>query len=491
MTAQGRWDTDTKEAEDMAAWAEKAAANGHRDRLLMFGADDAGNADALNLLFGSQFLYCSAYGWLYWAKTHWEREDAETILRTYTIKALRKRRHVAVDAENDPIVGCTKSNSARISCCIIEFKRHVTVSADVFDASPDELNCKNGVLNLRLGSLRAHHPTDRFTYCLPVGYNDRRDITEWTAYLGGVVGGGDETMRYFQLAMGYTLTGHTREEILFYLFGPTRSGKGTIAETMHVLLGNLLSVMADFNTFTAKRDNDTSNFDLASLKPARAVFASESTRTQSLNPAKIKAMTGGDDIRCCFKHKDYFTYRPQFKMWMLSNHQVNGDPDDDALWGRVRVIPFPNSYLGKEDKTLKARFKREDGLEMVLRWAVAGTMAWYALGEAGFGPPPEAVRVATEQHRVDVDTLRPWLETATEKVVDHWVSDEEVWHSYTAWCQRESVEYPKGRTGLLQSLRMKGYDVSVQRKVDGKNLRGVVGLRLVERPTPPNGTVVF
>ncbi len=126
------------------------------------------------------------------------------------------------------------------------------------------------------------------------------------------------------------------------------------------------------NSFTAKREADAQNFDLAELKSARLVIASESNRYQSLNPAKIKQITGGNDIRAAFKHRDMFSYRPQFKVWLVSNHEVNGDPDDDALWGRMQVLTFPRSHLGEEDTELKQRLRRPGNLQGVLRWAVEG-----------------------------------------------------------------------------------------------------------------------
>jgi hypothetical protein len=58
-----------------------------------------------------------------------------------------------------------------------------------------------------------------------------------------------------------------------------------------------------------------------------------------------------------FKHKDFFEYKPQFKILLTSNHQIKGDVNDDAFWGRLRIIEFPHSFLGREDKTLKARMQ--------------------------------------------------------------------------------------------------------------------------------------
>ena len=65
--------------------------------------------------------------------------------------------------------------------------------------------------------------------------------------------------------------------------------------------GFAVSGEMDFASMTARREGDTQNFDLAPLKPARLVITSESNAHETLNPAKIKQITGGNFIRCSFK----------------------------------------------------------------------------------------------------------------------------------------------------------------------------------------------
>ena len=443
-----------------------------------FDADDAGNGDAMYQLFGHTFVYNEAVGWMYYTDTHWQADEGHARLMKSAIETLRTRRHAAVEADRENIVKVTASNTQRINGAIACFKTHVVRSIDTFDAEEHLLNCKNGVVNLKTGELRPHSNDQFFTYCVPIEYK-ASDAAEWIDYLHGVVGGGDEMIDYLQLALGYSLTGSTREECLFYLFGPTRSGKGTVAEIILRLLPRPLSTMVDFNSFTAKREGDVSNFDLAELKPSRVVFASESQRNQSLNPAKIKQLTGGDLVRASFKHKNFFTYRPQFKVWMLSNWPVNGDPEDDALWGRVRVIPFPNSYLGKEDKGKKERLKTDVVLTGILYWAVQGASKWYALGSSGLRTPDYVAKI-TKSQRDDQDFVKQWLNECCEEAKedeDAWTSNETVMANYNKWCEANNVNAKKAK-GLAQSLQAKGFKTGVPKWIGGKTQKCVKGLRI-------------
>lgn len=444
-----------------------------------FDADDSGNGDAMYYLFGKQFLYCGTWGWLTFNGTYWEIDSEGADVKRRAVDTLRKRRHQAVDDDKEAIVKVTKADDRRVNGCINRFKTLVNIKIDAFDRDTDVLNCKNGLLDLRTGIVTPHSYTQYYTYCLPVEYGPA-ECPEWFEYLESVVGGGKEVIDYLQQAAGYSLTGHISEENLFYLHGPSRSGKGTFAETFLELLPTPLSTMVDFNSFTAKREGDVSNFDLAPLKPARMIFASESNRSQSLNPAKIKQLTGGDPVRASYKHRDFFSYRPQFKVWMLSNWPVNGDPEDDALWGRVRVISFPTSFLGREDKSKKARLKSPENLKGILYWAVQGAIAWYKLGPAGL-TTPDAVKKTTQDHRDELDYVAQWLEDCGENVPDGWTSNKVVTASYLQWCKNNNAQYPKGPKGLALSLQARGYKTGEQRKVwvsptEKKNQKGVLGL---------------
>lgn len=458
--------------------------------LCAFSADDAGNGDALFALYGDNFLWCNERGWFTYTGTHWKFDADGAEVKKRAVEVLRRRRHAAVECEKEAIVACTKGDERRVNGCVSRFRTLVGISIDAFDNDPDALNCKNGVLDLRTGTLTPHTRNQRFSYCLPVKYAQSYCL-EWIDYLNSVVGGGEEVIDYLQMALGYSLTGHTSEEVLFYGYGPTRAGKGTLAEIFQALLPNPIATMVDFNSFTAKREGDVSNFDLAPLKPSRMIFASESNRNQSLNPAKIKQLTGGDLVRACYKHKDFFAYRPQFKVWMLSNWPVNGDPEDDALWGRVRVIEFPNSFLGVEDKSKKARLKEPASLQAILYWAVQGAIKWYARGAAGL-PTPKVVQETTQAHRDELDYVQQWLDEVTGEdevgesndVDEAWTMNEVVMASYSAWCKNNNVQYPKGPKGLAQSLKAKNYKVGEVKWVldptdnKYKSKRGVGGLKI-------------
>ena len=438
-------------------------------------ADDDGNAKCAYALFGRDFLYCDAYGWMHWTGTHWQGDEAEAKIDRALFAMLKQRRLAAVAAGKEALVKVTTGTSRRMRDCKTAFRSLVVARVEDFDQSADELNVANGILNLRTGELAPHDPGRRFTYCSKIPYDPEANDGAWLEFLADVVGGGPAVIDYLQMAVGYSLTGHTSEECLWYVFGPSRSGKGIFTEVMLALLGSPLAIEVDFATFTAKREGDTQNFDLAPLKPTRLVITSESNRYEVLNAGKIKQLTGGNYVRAAYKHRDLFTYRPQFKAWLVSNQPVNADVDDDALWYRVKVLEFPNGHIGKEDKTLKARIKAADTLKGVLKWAVAGAMKWYATPEGL--EHPNWVKLATKEHRSELDFVQSWLDERCEEAAGAWIANGALYTSYESWCKVNGVQ-PKALRGLSMSLKAKGFTVGEQRWIDGQNNKGVAGLAL-------------
>ena len=439
-------------------------------------ADDEGNAQCVATTFAGQFLYCDAYGYLHWTGRYWSLGDAEAMLDRAVVYTLKRRRMTAVQASREDIIRSSMPSARRVRDCKYLIRSLVTVDVAEFDRDPESLNCANGVLNLRTGQLAPHDPQHRFTYCVPVPYEPSADRTQWDLFLGQVVGGGGDVLRYLQQAVGYSLSGYTQEECLFYIYGPTRSGKGTFSETLLAILPKPLGVEVDFVTFTASRDQDSQNFDLAPLKPARLVFASESNKYQGLNTGKIKSLTGGNEVRYAFKHRDHFSYRPQYKIWLVSNHPVNADVDDNAAWYRVKVIEFPNSMAAREDKGLKRRMREPENLRGVLAWAVEGAKLWLNSPHGLVTPQP--VTAKTREHRDLLDYVRLWLDECTEKDEPGWATSEAVYQSYSEWCKANGVK-PKEQRSFVATLKTRGFQVGVQKWVGPRNLRAIVGLRIL------------
>lgn len=425
------------------------------EELLSFSADDEGNAQATYTLYGHVLRFAEEIGWLWYTGTHWSHHGADARASRATTETMKLRRQLAVQHEREAIVKATRASRPRVTGAKAQLADLLTVSIESFNLEPDLLNCRNGVLDLRTGELSPHEPAQRFTYCIPTEYDAGASWALWETFLRQVIGDDDELLDYLQTAVGYTLTGYTNEEILFYLFGPQRSGKGTFTETLRALLGKPLSAGVRFEMMTRDRSGDANNADLASLHATRYITASESTRYTALRPDVVKSITGGDYLQVAHKYGKFFDFRPQFKLWLTSNWPLNLDVDEDPAWGRVKVIGFPNSHAGNEDKTLKLRLRAPEALRGLLAWAAEGARRWYA-AENGL-ETPAAVEQLGREHRAQLDTIQQFLDECCNRTPGAIVPNSRLYAAYEEWATDNGIT-PRKAKSFTQALNRKGLE---------------------------------
>lgn len=435
--------------------------------------DHEGTARCVLAMFPKIYKFTPSHGWLVYNGRFWDMDGGASIGRAI-VKTLRTREQVVeAGIEDEKAKNNIKRLLAANSFVVngirarLQEQKEVYCAIDDFDNYPDKLNCNNGLLDLKTGTLEAHSPDQLLTYCLTLDYNPEASQDLWWDFITQVVP--SDVQMFLQIAAGYFLTGHTTEECLFYGYGPTRSGKGTYTETITSVLQSL-SVGLNFKTFTAERSADTQNFDLAPLKNKRLVVASESRKNERLNEAVLKQVTGGDNIYCAHKNKPHFSYKPQFKIMLMSNHPANTDPTDAAAWGRLRVINFPNSFLGKEDRSLKHRLKERASLEGVLAWMVEGAKYWYEIGL----PVPDSVTELTAKQQIMANSVAMFVDQCCSIEPDGFEPGTPLFKAYKEWCKDEGYQ-PLGRKNFTIAMNELGID-SDRQTHGGKVSRGFIGI---------------
>ena len=298
-----------------------------------------------------------------------------------------------------------------------------------------------------------------------VEFRDDAECPLWLAFLEKIFGGNAEIIGYLQRAVGYSLTGDTREQCLHLLHGSGSNGKSTFLEVLQALMGDY-GVQADFATFVEKKGDGPRN-DVARLAGTRMVRSSEIGEGKRLNESLVKSLTGQDTIAARFLYSEAFEFRPTFKLWLAANHKPVIRGTDHAIWRRVRLIPFTVTISESEkDETLKDRLIAE--LPGILRWAVEGCHLWLERGLH----PPDAVTVATTAYKNESDILGTFLEECCEIGSGLEVSATELYTAYKRWAH-ENGEFELSQTAFGRRIEERGFDV---RKNGVKYRRG---LRLV------------
>ena len=148
------------------------------------------------------------------------------------------------------------------------------------------------------------------------------------------------------------------------------------------------------------------------------------------------------------------------------------------MWQRIRVIEFPHSFAGREDRLLKDTLRQPEALRGVLLWAVLGAIKWYGRAERGL-ETPEPVAAATARARDDLDNVGQWVSECIVRVDDPeaFVPNAELYDNYENWCRQNGVT-PKQQRSLTMSLQKKDYQAGKRCKVRGRTYRGCAGIKL-------------
>lgn len=348
----------------------------------------------------------------------------------------------------------------------------VPAKASDFDANHELLSVENGTVNLRTGKLQPHAPSDMITKRLDVAYHPDAPAERWNQFLDEVFPNHPDLPGFMKRLVGYGCTGSTSEHCFAFLHGQGSNGKSVFLDALiHVFKG--VTQATQFSTFEKSVNVGQASPELASLRGARLVTASETEKYSRLAEALVKQLTGGDPITCRFLNANPFTYVPSFLLLVAGNFKPAILSQDEGTWRRVKLIPFDATFSyarGNKDTTLPAKLREE--AEGILAWAVAGAVEWYAngLGE------PTSVATATQDYRESEDRLQEWLNACLVKEEGARVAPMAARRAYAEWAEDAGLDRKERLSGwaLAVELESRGF-----KKAKKRGAWGFDGLRLM------------
>jgi putative DNA primase/helicase len=416
---------------------------------------DLGNSERFIIRHGADVRYCYPWGaWLVFTGARWERDEGGKVhrLAKATVRNIYEEAAEAEDEQERKALAqhATRSEAeARIRAMLELAKPEEPVSPEDLDARPWFLNVQNGTIDLRTGTLHPHRREDLITKLAPVSYDPDATAPTWTAFLERVLP--DEELRAFvQRAVGYSATGDTSEQCMIINHGGGANGKSTFQETIAAALGDY-AMRAPTEMLLAKRASGIPN-DVARLKGARFVAASETEEGRRLAESLIKDLTGQDTITARFMRAEWFDFKPTHKLWLSTNHKPEIRGTDAAIWRRIRLVPWSVTIPpAEQDKRLLAKLRAE--LPGILAWIVQGCLEWQRVGLQ----PPEEVRRATGRYRAEMDVLAAFIDEECI-VADHAsATAKALYGAYKAWCE-DNGERPESQRRFGSRLKERGFE---------------------------------
>jgi putative DNA primase/helicase len=414
-----------------------------------FNFTDLGNAERLVNRYGGILHYCyERKRWLVWNGKVWEW-DAGNKVAALSKLAVRNIYHEAGDEPDEKkrkeiASHATKSESdPRLTGMInlAQSEHDIPVKVTDLDTNYWLFNCLNGTIDLRSGRLLPHRKEDLITVLVPLDYNPNARCDIWMNFLERVTGNNNELIIYLQRAVGYSLTGDTRSQTMFFLYGLGSNGKSTFITTVRKLTGGY-GAKANTSLFMAKDKNSGGpSEDLANLQGKRFVMASEIEDGRRLAVVLIKEMTGGEVIRADRKYEHEVEFQPVHKIWLVGNHKPIITDTTLSIWRRVKLIPFTVTIGNKEiNPDLPSKLEAE--LPGILAWAVRGCLEWqkYGLQE------PKEVANATSDYRHEQDILGDFIDDYCLIKPAAAVSKHELKEAYEEWCNGTGTQPASQKT---------------------------------------------
>ena len=325
-------------------------------------------------------------------------------------------------------------------------------------------NCKNGTLDLRTMEFREHRPEDFLTKVSPVIYDPDADCPRWRTFITEIMQGDNARADYLQKAIGYSLTGDTKMECLFILYGPTsRNGKGTTMESILRIMGEY-GKNADPTMLQAKFNSQSGgpSEEIARLAGSRFVNISEPEKKITLDAALTKRLTGNDTITARYLHENSFEFRPNFKIFINTNHRPN--ITDLTLFesGRIKIIPFDRHFEENEqDKDLKSTFAKPENMSGILNWMLEGYKLFRSQGLA----MPDSVVQATTDYQIFSDKMGQFFDECIEEKEGCELRRGAVYTRYKEWCGENGYRAEAAKN-LNQEIE-KRYKTARKRPNDG------------------------
>jgi len=432
-----------------------------------FERTDSGNADYLVSRYGNYLRYDHTNRrWLIWNGQYWEPDLKNKIIKIAQ-KAARKRQREVLNIEDFELKKLHSSHALKvenlhyINNCIKlakSYGRIATVSKE-WDKHSHLIQFTNGIYDLKKLEFYPGRPELMISQCVGYDFEESATSPRWIKFIDEIFDGNANLKNFVQKAIGYTITGETKEQCFFILEGSGSNGKSVFLSIGRKLLGDY-AYDAPFTTFEKKYGNTQSN-DIARLHSVRLVTSSENDMNKVFDEGRLKAITGEDSVTARLLYKEATTYQPQFKLWLAVNNLPNVADNTYGYWRRVKVILFRAQFEGKSvDKELTATLNTE--IRGIMKWAIEG----YKLYQKDGLESPKEVIQATQQYHNQNDIVSEWLDGNIGKQAGSSISAADLYKKFKKW---QDEEYPHENITKNAFGRRVGYNLGISSKKKSGN----------------------
>ena len=487
-----------------AGLASAAEAITAADIFCLLDADrtDLGNADRVLAKFGDRILDAHGIGIMVWTGTRWLHDEADgsldriaqdtarsisrdittaRVLHEYAPDLVHHLPITKKDADAmredgqdvrfsiEELAGWAKTSQSQKSIqAMAKLSRsHMKILGTELDADNSVLGVRNGAVDLRSGTFLQPSQDMLISKSCRAAFDPEAKCPEWLRFLDDIFNKDRKLIDYLQRWIGYILTGETSEQNFLFLDGSGSNGKGVLTLILEELMVDYARSLP--KSYLMKQRGNFANGGtdeiLARLRGARFIHASESDPEDVLDEGRLKHFAGEGMLSAGLKFGAILTFLPVGKICLDTNDLPRIHSQGDAIWRRVKVINFPNTYANPGDriyvegvskpKDLKLKEKLRGEFPGILAWAVRGAVAWYRYG---LGEEPASVRNRIDEYQVETDPTGDFFEQCCDLDPKTFTMHGNLYKTYCSYIEHNAAGHPvssKAFGAILDEKKLK------------------------------------
>ena len=434
-----------------------------------YDLNDTGNAQRFIDRFGSGIRYnFDNKCWVIWDGKTWIR-DSKQLVKVKVDLLIEEMKEEAIKEPNETYATEMLRNIKHLSSnsgkeAMLKEAMHIgdtpTNNSD-YDNHKWLLNCKNGIVDLKSGKLLEHDRSYMMSKNTNINVDFDKEPKVWLKCLNDIFFDNQDVINFIKKAIGYTLTGSTREQCLFQCSGDGSNGKSVVFDTIYNMLGDY-SINAQVESILTKSNSSSGSAtpDIARMKGARFVRTNEPNQGARFNEGFVKQLTGDSVVTARYLYGSDFEFTPEFKLWIATNYPLEMRGTDKGIKRRMRLIRFDRIFEGASaDKDIFDKILAE--LPSVLGWAIKGCLDYQKEGLE----PPESVKSATQSYFEENDVVEKFITNNLKKSSYGREKASDIFSAYKQWA-KNSNEWD----GMTQSK----FGKEISKRFEKKTINGYV-----------------
>jgi putative DNA primase/helicase len=330
-----------------------------------------------------------------------------------------------------------------------------------YRAASNLVACRNGILNVETRELQPIDPLFFTVNCMPLDYDAKTPKPErWQQFLKELWPADTEgkfdivAQETLQEIAGYLLTPDTRQQKIFLIIGPPRSGKGTIVHVLVQLLGEencvfptLASLGGEFGRWPLIDKK------LAAITDARIGGNADTHRIAEL----LLSISGGDRQSINRKNQAFWSGKLDVRFLITTNVLPAIRDASGTIATRYILLKLTESFLGREDLSLKDTLAPE--LSGILNWALDGLDR---LRSRGYFRTPVSSEDSIRELEDAAEPVRAFLRDWCIRGPKRRINVKTLYRSYRAWADESghrispANSFGRALRGQLPKLRTTG-----------------------------------